>query len=106
VLTSNWLAADTSKQTTLEYAGGRQVRMDHTSLTATVLEDGRVTQHVAYAGTAGRKEAHYRVLYDVLLSDPSDTRLGVPLAGEIARLLEAAGSAPPADVRWSTIEMQ
>ncbi len=104
VLSSNWLAADTSKQTTLEYTDGRQVRMDHTSLTATVLEGDVVTQHVGYAGTAGRKEAHYRGLYNVLLSDPSDTRLGVPLAAEIARLFEAAGAAPAAEVGWSSIE--
>jgi predicted dehydrogenase len=103
VLTSNWLAADTSKQTTIEYAGGRQVRMDHTSLTATVLEDGLVTEHVGYAGEAGRKEAHYRGLYDVLLSDPADPRLGVPLAAELARLLEDAAGAPAADVIWTTI---
>jgi predicted dehydrogenase len=103
VLTSNWLAADSSKQTTLEYADGRQVRMDHTSLTATVVEDGRVTEQVGYAGHAGRKEAHYRGMYDVLLSDPADPRLGVPLAADLAHLLESAASAPPADVRWSTI---
>jgi len=103
VLTSNWLAADSSKQTTLDYADGRQVRMDHTSLTATVLEDGLVTEHVGYAGHAGRKEAHYRGLYDVLLSDPSDARLGVPLAAELARLLEAADGAPAVDLAWTTI---
>ncbi|HET7431452.1 MAG TPA: Gfo/Idh/MocA family oxidoreductase [Nocardioides sp.] len=103
VLTSNWLAADSSKQTTLDYAGGRQVRMDHTSLTVTVLEDGVVTDHVGYALSAGRKEAHYRGLYDVLLSDPSDPRLGVPLATDIARLLEAATSTPPTAPRFTTL---
>jgi predicted dehydrogenase len=103
VLASNWLAADTSKQTTVEYAGDRQVRMDHTSLTATVIEDGLVTRHVGYDGEAGRKEAHYRGLYDVLLADPGDSRLGVPLATEMTRLLESAASAPAAGVRWSAM---
>jgi len=103
LLTSNWLAADTSKQTTLAYAGDRQVRLDHTSLTATVIEGGVVTHQVGYAGSAGRKEAHYRGLYDVLLSDPADPRLGVPLAADVARVLESAASAPQADVRWSTL---
>jgi predicted dehydrogenase len=103
LLTSNWLAADTSKQTTLEYAGDRVVRMDHTSMTVTVLEGGGVREQVGYAGTAGRKEAHYRGLYDVLLSGPDDARLGVPLAAEVARVLEAAVDAPPARVTWSTI---
>lgn len=102
VLTSNWLAADTSKQTVIEYADG-QVRMDHTSMTATVLRDGMVVEHVGYAGSDGRKEAHYRGLYDVLLTDPGDERLGVPLAADIARLLEAAASAPRGATRWSSI---
>ncbi len=103
VLSSNWLAGDSSKQTTLEYAGDRRVRMDHTSMTVTVVEDGLVTEQVGYAGTAGRKHAHYRGLYDVLLTDPGDQRLGVPLATDIARLLEAAASAPPAPARWTSI---
>jgi len=102
VLTSNWLAADTSKQTVLEYAEG-QVRMDHTTMTATVLRDGLVVEHVGYAGSDARKDAHYRGLYDVLLTDPGDERLGVPLATDIARLLEAAASAPPGATRWSSI---
>lgn len=101
-LSSNWLAADTSKQTTIEYDGGRQVRMDHTSLTATVVEDGVITEHAGHRGAVGRKEAHYRGLYDVLLADPSDPRLGVPLATDLARLLESAATAPAVDVRWST----
>lgn len=83
MLSSNWLAADTSKQTTLEY-------------------DGVVTEHVGHLGEVGRKEAHCRGVYDVLLSDPSDSRLGVPLATELARVLETASAAPPAAVRWST----
>jgi hypothetical protein len=77
--------------------------MDHTAMTATVLRNGLVVEHVGYAGSAGRKEAHYRGLYDVLLTDPADERLGVPLAADIARLLEAAVSAPPGATRWSSI---
>jgi predicted dehydrogenase len=103
VLSSNWLAGDSSKQTTLEYPGERQVRMDHTSMTVTVLEHGLVTEHLGYAGTDDRKHAHYRGLYDVLLADPGDARLGVPLATDIARLLEAAAAAPPGGTRWTAI---
>jgi len=103
VLTSNWLAADSSKQTTLSYDGDREVRLDHTSLTVTVLEGGLVTEHVGYAGTVSRKEAHYRGLYDVLLTDPADPRLGVPLAADIARLLEATTSVEPGAVGWSEL---
>ena len=103
VLTSNWLAADSSKQTSLSFAGDREVRLDHTSLTVTVLEGGLVTEHVGYTGTASRKEAHYRGLYDALLADPADPRLGVRLATDIARVLEAAAHSTPAGQRWSEI---
>jgi predicted dehydrogenase len=101
VLTSNWLAADSSKQTTLSYAGDREIRLDHTSLTVTVLEGGLVTEHVGYAGSAGRKEAHYRGLYDALLTDPADPRLGLPLAADIARILEASAEAAGGATRWA-----
>jgi hypothetical protein len=101
VLTSNWLAADSSKQTTIEYDdAGVQVRMDHTSMTGLVIEDGRVADHLGYTGAASRKEAHYLGLYDALLGDPADSRLGVPLARSIAELLEAGGrmaAYPPED---------
>jgi predicted dehydrogenase len=103
VLTSNWLAGDSSKQTTLAYDGDRQLHLDHTAMTAVAVEDGQVTEHVGYAGTAGRKHAHYRGLYDVLLADPGDERLGVRLAADIARVLEAAASAPAVAPRWSSI---
>ena len=102
VLASNWLAGDSSKQTTLEYDGDRAVRMDHTSMTVTVLDQGLIAQHVGYAGTVSRKHAHYRGLYDVLLTDPDDERLGVSLARDIARLLEAAESASPGATRWTS----
>jgi hypothetical protein len=82
-------------------------------MTVTVLEGGHVVGHTGYAGTAGRKEAHYRGLYDALLADPSDPRLGVALATDIARIFESATAAgwegagrqeTPAGVRWSSID--
>jgi predicted dehydrogenase len=105
VLTSNWLAADSSKQTSLVYDGDREVRLDHTSLTATVLEGGAVTHHVGYGDSPDRKQAHYIGLYNVLLSDPEDARLGVPLARSIAGLLEesAHAPAPSTPVTWAHV---
>jgi predicted dehydrogenase len=103
VLTSNWFAADTSKQTLIEYDGDRQVRLDHTSMTAVALESGVVAEHVGYAGSLDRKQAHYQGLYDVLLADPADPRLGVPLAAEIARLLQDAESVSPGTTVWSQV---
>lgn len=101
-LTSSWLAGDSSKQTSLRYHGA-EVRMDHTSMTALVTAGDRVVAHAAYTGALGRKEAHYTGLYDALLSGAADPRLGVPLAREVARLLEEAALAPPLEVAWTDV---
>lgn len=95
-LMSNWLAADSSKQTTLEYADGAvELRLDHTSLTAVLLEGGAVTEHVGYTGSATRKEAHYLGLYDALLSDADDPRLGIALSRTVTELLDLTARATP-----------
>jgi predicted dehydrogenase len=101
-LSSNWLAADSSKQTTLEY-GEVRLWLDHTSMTAVVTGGAGVGEHAAYPGAASRKAAHYLRLYDALLDDPSDARLGVDLATRIAVLLEEAERLPPAATRWSAV---
>ena len=103
MLTTNWLAVESSKQTTLEYPGDRQLRLDHTSLTVTVVERGSVTGHAGYAGTISRKQAHYEGLYDALLADRDDVRLGVGLARDIAELLEEAAAAASGAVGWSLV---
>ncbi len=108
VLTSNWLAADSSKQTTVEYGDGAVViRMDHTSMTGLLVVTGRVVEHLGYPGTVSRKEAHYLGLYGALLADPTDQRLGVPLAAEIAVLLDAGerSTGNSEDRRWSAADL-
>ena len=101
-LSSNWLAADSSKQTTLDY-GDVRIWLDHTSMTAVVTERERVVEHVAYTGTVSRKEAHYLGLYDALVHRPDDPRLGVELALRIARLLEDAAGVSASKVAWSQV---
>ena len=101
-LSSNWLAADSSKQTTLEY-GDVRLWLDHTSMTVVVTDGGHVVEHAAYPGSASRKEAHYLGLYEALLSDPSDPRLGLDLATLIALLVEEAEQLPPTAIRWSEV---
>lgn len=104
VLSSNWLAADTSKQTSIRFdQAAAEVRIDHTSMTALVLEAGEVVDHLGYTGAATRKEAHYLGLYRVLRDDPDDHRLSVRLAATVAELLEAGLSASGARVRWSSV---
>jgi predicted dehydrogenase len=88
-LTSNWLAADSSKQTIVEYAG-HTLRLDHTSVTALHLANGEVVEQIGYTGTASRKDAHYLGVYDAVLTRPADPRLGLPLARQIADALNAA----------------
>jgi predicted dehydrogenase len=105
VLSSNWLAADTSKQTAVRYDDADvEVRIDHTSMTALVLRSGEVVEHLGYTGSAGRKAAHYLGLYRALRDHPDDHRLSVDLAATIAALLEAGpdtGTETP--VRWSRV---
>jgi predicted dehydrogenase len=104
VLSSNWLAGDSSKHTTLEFLGGEvRVHVEHSSMTVLVTEGDRVATHTAYADVVERKQAHYLGLYQTLLDSPDDPRLSVGLALRIARLLEEAAALPPADVRWAEV---
>lgn len=104
VLSSNWLAGDSSKHTTLEYRGGDvRVEVEHSSMTVLVTEGHRVTGHTAYTDTVERKQAHYLGLYDALLRRPNDPRLAVGLALGIARLLEEAAALPPSGVAWREV---
>jgi predicted dehydrogenase len=104
VLSSNWLAGDSSKHTRLEFRDGQvRVEVEHSSMTVLVVEGDRVTRHAAYADTVERKQAHYLGLYEALLRRPDDPRLSVGLALRIARLLEAAAALPAADVRWDEV---
>ena len=107
VLSSNWLAGESSKHTTLEFLGGEvRVEVEHSSMTVLVMEGDRVTGHTAYADTVERKQAHYLGLYDALLHRPDDPRLGVGLALRIARLLEEASALPPSEVAWAEVQAQ
>jgi predicted dehydrogenase len=103
-LSSNWLAADTSKQTVVEFEdAGVQVRIDHTSMTALVVVGGEVVTHAAYSGTLGRKAAHYDGLYRALFADPDDERLSVALARSVAEALDAGVTATgTGGVSWTT----
>jgi predicted dehydrogenase len=104
LLSSNWLAGDSSKHVTVEFLGGEvRVTVEHSSMTVLVTEGDRFTAHTAYADDVERKQAHYLGLYDALLHRPDDPRLGVGLALRIARLLEEAAALPAAEVGWSEV---
>ena len=72
-------------------------------MTAVVADGGRVVEHVAYTGSAGRKAAHYLGLYDALLGDSPDPRLGVDLADPDRRRHRGGGTAAADSVTWSEV---
>lgn len=92
LLTSNWLAGDSSKQTALTFADGVEVRMDHTSMTVTVVRGVRLQGHRGNDGTVGRKFAHYDGLYRKLFAGEEGASAGYALARETADLLGSPAS--------------
>lgn len=90
VLTSSWHTGDSSKQTSLRWSDGRELWLDHTSMTAIALEGGAPLAHLGHDGTLDRKSAHYRAMYGTLVDDPAHPLLSLAFAQETARLLRQA----------------
>lgn len=101
-LLSNWLTGDSSKQTTLSYADGSEIRMDHTSMTGVALASSGEIEHFGNDGRTDRKVAHYAALYECLLSDASHDLIALRLAAETTALLAAAADivSRPSRVSW------
>jgi hypothetical protein len=89
-LVSNWLTRNSSKQTTLSYADGSELQMDHTSMTGLLLTSGGEIVHFGNDGRTDRKLAHYSALYDCLLGQASHDLISLSLAEETTALLAAA----------------
>jgi predicted dehydrogenase len=88
LLVANWWAADSSKQTSLHFDDGTEVRMDHTSMTAMAVRGGRLLDHVRDDGSRERKVAHYEELYRALLDGTAGREAGYSLGRELASVLE------------------
>ena len=88
LLVANWWAADSSKQTSLHFDDGTEVRMDHTSMTAMAVRKGRLLDHVRDDGERERKVAHYEELYRALLDGTAGRETGYSLGRELASVLE------------------
>lgn len=88
LLVANWWAADSSKQTSLHFEDGTEVRMDHTSMTALAVREGRLLDHVRDDGERERKVAHYEELYRALLDGTAGREAGYSLGRELASVLE------------------
>jgi predicted dehydrogenase len=74
-LVASWRAADSSKRTVLSYADDVEVWLDHTAVTGVVLRGGRPVAWLENDGATPRKIAHYRPLYEALLSGKDDALL-------------------------------
>ena len=74
-LVASWRAADSSKRTVISYADDVEVWLDHTAVTGVLLRGGRPVAWLDDDGTTPRKVAHYRPLYEALLSGEDDELL-------------------------------
>jgi predicted dehydrogenase len=99
-LISNWLTRDSSKQTTLSYADGSEIQLDHTSMTGVAVASSGAIEHFGNDGSIDRKVAHYMALYECLLGPASHDLIGLELAEETTALLAAATGA---DAQWDSV---
>lgn len=91
LLRTSWQAVASSKRTTIELgASGVEVWLDQTAVTALAIRDGRILDVLDNDGRTPRKVAHYRPLYESLLSGSPDPVLGFDAAAHVVRLLHAA----------------
>ena len=88
LLRTSWEAVASSKHTTLHLdRSGTEVLLDHTAVTAVAVQDGTLVDHLPNDARTPRKIAHYRPLYDSLLSATPDPVLGFATAARVLRLL-------------------
>ncbi|HYY10967.1 MAG TPA: Gfo/Idh/MocA family oxidoreductase [Kineosporiaceae bacterium] len=99
-LTTNWWTGASSKQTTLRWDEGRELVLDHTSMTGVLLDGGRVREHLGNDGTVDRKTAHYTAMYRAVLDGTEGELLGFPFAAGITGLL-AATAPQRSGVAWT-----
>lgn len=90
-LVTSWYAADSSKRTVLRYDDDIEVWLDHTAVTATKFRGGRPMAWLDDDGTTPRKVAHYRPLYEALLSGDDDELLRFDAARRVVEQLRPGG---------------
>ncbi|MEV7923647.1 Gfo/Idh/MocA family oxidoreductase [Kitasatospora sp. NPDC088779] len=93
-LRSSWLTGSSSKESSLVFGrAGVEVWIDHTSMTGFAARDGDLLAAFGTDGRTARKVAHYRPLYESLLSDRPDPVLGFDAAARITEIHHAAPGA-------------
>ncbi|GGP65184.1 Gfo/Idh/MocA family protein [Saccharothrix coeruleofusca] len=89
-LRTSWLAGSSSKETVLVLAeSGVELWLDHTALTGFAAREGELLATCDTDGRTPRKIAHYRPLYDSLLSAAPDPVLGFELTERITAVHRA-----------------
>ena len=87
-LRTSWQAVASSKRTTLYLEqSGVEIWLDHTAVTGFVTQDGALLSQLMNDGRTPRKVAHYRPLWESLLTGAPDPILGFDAAAEVVRLL-------------------
>jgi predicted dehydrogenase len=100
-LFTSWQTGASSKRTTLELGqSGTEIWLDHTAMTAFAVRGGQLLATHVNDGLTPRKIAHYRPLYQSLLSDTPDPIMGIDVATKVIELLSAG--AVPEDPRGGT----
>lgn len=97
-LVASWRAADSSKRTVLSYADDVELWLDHTAVTGTLFRGGRPVRWRDDDGSTPRKVAHYRPLYDALVSGADDALLRYPAGRRVVELLAGPRPAPGREV--------
>lgn len=91
VLRTSWQAAASSKRTTLYLdQAGVEIWLDHTAVTAVAIRDHAVFDSLTNDGQTPRKIAHYRPLYQSLLSSTPDDVLSFETGARTIELLHGA----------------
>ena len=104
-LVSNWHTGASSKQTTLRWADGREVWLDHTAMTCVAMEGGTAVAHLGNEATLDRKDAHYQAMYRAYFDDVDHVLLSPGFARVVAHLLRQAHHPRPGDrpLQWDTM---
>ncbi|MCF2531830.1 Gfo/Idh/MocA family protein [Yinghuangia soli] len=93
-LRTSWLTGSSSKETVIAFGeSGVEVWIDHTAMTGFAARGETLLAAHTDDGRTPRKHAHYRPLYESLLSDHPDTVLGFDAAVTVTQLHHAT---PPA----------
>lgn len=93
-LLTNWQTGASSKRTTIELGrSGVELWLDHTAMTGFAVGGERLLSRHVNDGATPRKVAHYRPLYESVLSADPDPILGLDTAVRVVQLLTES-SAP------------